>query len=298
MKIPILSARPGWHVDQLRRALAERGHEGIELRYERIVGRYGRGRGITCEGTPLDGAPAVIARIIPDGSLEQIIARVNVLHALEERGVFVLNSAAVIERTVDKSWTTALLDAAGLPTPETVVCETAEAATEAFRRLGDGILKPLFGSMGLGMLRLRDEDEAWRVFRTVERIGGVFYLQRTIDHRGGDLRAFVVGGRVAAAIERRSDGWRTNVARGGKALPATLTEAQHQLAIRAAEAVQADYAGVDIIPAEDGTDHVIEVNGIPGWRGLQEATGVDVAGAVIDHLLEELRQRGADESRE
>lgn len=288
MKIPILSARPGWHVEELRRALADRGHEGIELRYEQIVARYGSGRRIAADGTPLDGAPAVIARIIPDGSLEQIIARVNVLHALEERGVFVLNSAAAIERTVDKSWTTALLDAAGLSTPETVVCETAEAATEIFHRFGDCILKPLFGSMGLGMLRLRDEDEAWRVFRTVERIGAIFYLQRTIDHRGRDLRAFVVGGRVVAAIERRSDGWRTNVARGGQAVSATLTEAQERLAIQAAQIACADYAGVDIIPADDGTDYVIEVNGIPGWRGLQDATGIDVAGAVVDHLLGKL----------
>lgn len=292
MRIPILSARSGWHVDELLRALRERGYEGIELRYEQIVSRHGHGRRVAAEGTSLDDAPAVIARIIPDGSLEQLIARVDVLHALEERGVYVLNSAAAIERTVDKSWTTALLDAAGLPTPETVVCESVETAMEAFRELGDVILKPLFGSMGLGMLRIQEEETAWRVFRTVERLRGVFYLQRAIDHGGRDLRAFVVGGRVIAAIERHSSGWRTNVARGGKAVLVELSDTQRSLAVAAARAVGAEYAGVDLVPDSDGTNYVIEVNGIPGWRGLQEATGVDAAGAIVDHLVARLAARG------
>lgn len=285
MRIPILSARPGWHVDELLRALRERGHDGVELRYERIVSHYGHGRRIEADGVRLDDAPAVIARIIPDGSLEQLIARVNVLHALEERGVRVLNSAAAIERTVDKSWTTALLDAAGLPTPDTLVCESVEAAMEGFRGMGDVILKPLFGSMGLGMLRITDEEIAWRVLRTVERLRGMFYLQKTIEHGGRDLRAFVVGGRVIGAIERRSEGWRTNVAQGGTAIRTELSGRQERLALAATKAVGADYAGVDLVPGPDGVDYVIEVNGIPGWRGLKEATGIDAAGAIVDHLL-------------
>ncbi len=292
MLVPILSARPGWHADELVRALRERGHDGVELRYEQIVARYGGGRRFEAGGVLLDESPALLARIIPEGSLEQLIARVDVLHALEDRGVRVLNSAAAIERTVDKSWTTALLDAAGLPTPETVVCETVETAMDTFREFGDVILKPLFGSMGLGMLRIREEETAWRVFRTVERLRWVFYLQKTIEHGGRDLRAFVVGGRVIAAIERRSDGWRTNVAQGGTAHPVELNAVQERLAIEAARVVGADYAGVDLVPDGDGADYVIEVNGIPGWRGLRDATGVDAAGAIVDHLLARVEPRG------
>jgi len=291
MRIPILSARSGWHVDELSRALRERGHEGVGLRYEEFTSRYGRGRRIAAGGVTLDDAPAVIVRIIPDGSLEQLVARVDVLHALEERGVLVLNPPAAIERTVDKSWTTALLDEAGLPTPETVVCESVEVAMEAFRELGDVILKPLFGSMGLGMLRIREEETAWRVFRTVERLRGVFYLQRTIEHGGRDLRAFVVGGRVIGAIERRAEGWRTNVAQGATATAARLSARQEQTAVAAAGAVRADVAGVDLVPGPDGVDYVIEVNGIPGWRGLKDATGVDAAGAIVDHLIRRISGR-------
>jgi RimK family alpha-L-glutamate ligase len=196
----------------------------------------------------------------------------------------VVNSPRAIERTVDKLWTSALLEQCGLPTPDTVVCEDPDEAMAAFRQLGDVIVKPLFGSMGLGMVRVTEEEMAYRVFRTVETIRGVYYLQRTIDHEGRDYRVFVIGGRVLGAIERRADGWRTNIARGGQALVARLPEAWAALAVRAAAAVGAEYAGVDLLQARDGTTYVLEVNGIPGWQGLQEATGVDVAGMLVDHL--------------
>jgi len=288
MRIPILSARSGWHVDQLRRAFRERGHDAVEVRYESIVSRYGNRRSIESGGVSLSDAPAVLARIVPDGSLEQLIARVDVLHALEEQGVYVFNSPSALERTIDKSWTTALLSESGLPTPETVVCETFDAAMEAFRNMGDVILKPLFGSMGLGMLRLREEEMAWRAFRTVEKIRGVFYLQRTIEHGGRDVRAFVIGDRILAAIERRAPGWCTSVARGAKPVATRLSAEQERLAIAATRAVGADHAGVDLLTDPQGTAYVIEVNGIPGWRGLQQATEIDVAGALADHILERI----------
>jgi RimK family alpha-L-glutamate ligase len=233
----------------------------------------------------LDGVDAVLARIIPSGSLEQIIFRVDALHRLEDRGVRVLNSPRAIERTVDKFWTSALLEQCGIPTPETVVCDNAEEATAAFRALGDVIVKPLFGSMGLGMVRVENEEMAFRVFRTIEQIRGVYYLQRTIAHDGVDIRALVVGGRVLGAIERRADGWRTNLARGASARSIPLPEHLSALAVRAAAAVGADYAGVDLLTATDGTVYVLEVNGIPGWKGLQEATGLDVAGRLVDFLV-------------
>ncbi len=232
----------------------------------------------------LDRADAVLARIIPSGSLEQIIFRVDALHRLEDRGVRVMNSPRAIERTVDKFWTSTLLEQCGLPTPDTVVCETADEAFTAFRALGDVIVKPLFGSMGLGMVRVTDEEMAWRVFRTVEQIRGVYYLQRTIEHDGSDIRAFVIGGQVLGAIKRQSDGWRTNLARGGSARPVQLSREWATLAIRAAAAVGAEYAGVDLLPARDGQVYVLEVNGIPGWQGLQEATGLDVAGALLEQM--------------
>ena len=285
MHAVILASRQGWHTRELTRALVARGHAGAIVPYEGLTASVGGRSGLRSGAAELDRADAVFARIIPSGSLEQIIFRVDALHRLEERGVRVMNSPRAIERTVDKFWTSCLLEQCGIPTPDTVVCESPEEAMAAFRDLGDVIVKPLFGSMGLGMVRVADEEMAYRVFRTVETIRGVYYLQRTVDHEGRDYRVFVVGGRVLGAIERRADGWRTNISRGGEAVAAKLPDPWAALAIRAAAAVGAEYAGVDLLPARDGTLYVLEVNGIPGWRGLQEATGIDVAGALVDHLV-------------
>jgi RimK family alpha-L-glutamate ligase len=284
VQVAVLAARAGWHTLELERAAVERGHRVTVLPYEGLVATIGSAPGLRSQSTELDGADLVLARIIPSGSLEQIIFRVDALHRLEDRGIRVVNSPRAIERTVDKFWTSALLEQCGVPTPETVVCENPEEALAGFRALGDVIVKPLFGSMGLGMVRVSDEEMAYRVFRTIEQIRGVYYLQRAIDHDGADLRVFVIGGRVLGAIERRAAGWRTNLARGGTARSVALSDALSALAIRAAAAVGADYAGVDLLTGRDGMTYVLEVNGIPGWKGLQEATGLDVAGRLIDHF--------------
>lgn len=284
MQVVVLAARAGWHTHELERAAAERGHQLTVLPYEGLVARIGPAPGLRSKNTELDSADVVLARIIPSGSLEQIIFRVDALHRLEDRGIRVVNSPRAIERTVDKFWTSTLLEQCGIPTPETVVCDDPEEAIAAYRTLGDVIVKPLFGSMGLGMVRVSDEEMAFRVFRTIEQIRGVYYVQRTVDHDGTDIRAFVLGGRVIAAIERRASGWRTNLARGGTARSLSLSEQLSALAVRAAAAVGADYAGVDLLTGRDGTTYVLEVNGIPGWRGLQEATGLDIAGRLVDHL--------------
>ncbi|PYO29544.1 MAG: 30S ribosomal protein S6--L-glutamate ligase [Gemmatimonadetes bacterium] len=292
MRVAILSARQGWHTDQLCRALAERGHEGRVVPYEALAAHLGgAAAGVAAGDEDIGACGAVLARIIPAGSLEQIVFRVDVLHTLEERGIPVINPPRTIERTVDKLWTTALLEQAGLRVPETVVCERADAALAAFRALGDVIVKPLFGSMGLGMVRVTDEEMAFRVFRTLETLRGVYYVQRTIDHAGCDVRAFVVGGRVIGAIERSAPGWKTNLARGGRARAVTLEPERTELALAAARAVGADYAGVDLLPARDGTVYVVEVNGIPGWRGLQEATSLDVAAAIVELLIGRVAQQ-------
>lgn len=284
MRILTLAARTGWHTDELARAARERGHEHVLLRYEDLVATLGCGTRLLSGNEALDRADLVLARIIPKGTLEQIIFRVDALHVLEESGIRVVNTARAIERSVDKFWCSALLERAGLPVPRTVVCESAEAAMVAFRAMGDVIVKPLFGSMGLGMLRVAEEDLAYRVFRTIERIQGIFYLQQTVPHPGRDIRAFVLDGRVLGAIERNANGWRTNVAQGARANAVTMPAAWEHLAVRAANAMGAVYAGVDLLPSNDGPVYVLEVNGIPGWEGLQRATGLDVAGALLDCL--------------
>lgn len=293
MRVALLSRGRGWHTDELSRALRARGHEPQLLPVQSLVARIGDAPCLAAGGVAIDGCEAALVRILPRGSLEQVVFRLDALHWLERLGVVVLNPAAAIERTVDKFYTSALLQEAGLKTPRTVVAESLDAAMAAFAAMGDVIVKPLFGSNGRGMVRVSDEEIAYRVFRALELERAVYYVQEALPHEGRDLRAFVVGERVIAAAWRTAPGWRTNVARGGKTTRAELSPALEQTSLRAARAVGAAYAGVDLLPTTRGEVHVLEVNGIPGWRGLQDATEVDVAAAIVEHLEGLMRDRGA-----
>jgi ribosomal protein S6--L-glutamate ligase len=287
MCIAILAGGDGWHVRDLRRAADLLGHEAVAVDFRRICA------GVAAAADPLAGFDAVLVRTMPPGSLEQVVFRMDVLHRLQAKGIAVLNPPMAVETCVDKYLASARLEAAGLRVPPTIVCQHADAALEAFAALGgDVVVKPLFGSEGRGMVRVSDPELAWRTFRTLERTQSILYLQQFIPHLSWDLRAFVLGGRVLAAMRRRSNGdWRTNVAQGGKAEVARLTGEQEQLALRAADAVGAPVAGVDLLPGPHGELYVLEVNAVPGWRALAPVTGVDVAAAIVRFLADEYRTR-------
>jgi RimK family alpha-L-glutamate ligase len=285
LRVAVLGSTGGWHAKQLERALTARGHECGFAPVTRLVGRIEGGLSVRGRDVALDGCDVVLVRGIPRGSLEQVVFRVDTLHALDAAGVRAVNGAKAIERTVDKFLASALLVRAGLPTPRTIACERPADALEAFAELGgDVIVKPLFGSMGLGMVRVEHRDVAHRVFRALELERAVYYLQETLPHTGSDVRALVVGERVVASIERIGEGWRTNLARGAHARPVQVDATRERLCVRAAAALGADYAGVDLLRVADGRDYVLEVNGIPGWQGVERATGVDVAAALAEHL--------------
>jgi ribosomal protein S6--L-glutamate ligase len=284
MRCAILSSGDGWHVRDLQRAAAELGHQAVAVDFRKVTASLGAAA--PQPATDLSGFDAVVVRTMPPGSLEQVVFRMDVLHRLQARGVVVLNPPAAVETCVDKYLASSRLEAAGLPVPPTVVCQHADAALEAFAALGgDVVVKPLFGSEGRGMVRVSDPETAWRVFRTLERIQALLYLQQFVRHSGWDLRAFVVGGRVLASMRRHArDDWRTNVAQGGRAEPASLTVEEERLALRAAEAVGAPVAGVDLLPGPGGELYVIEVNAVPGWRALAPVTGIDVARELVGYL--------------
>src|SRR4051794_10754576 len=285
MRVAVVGSTGGWHAERLERALGARGHACAFAPVTRMVSRVDGGISVRGRDVALDDCDAVIVRGIPRGSLEQIVFRVDALHALAAAGVRVVNDPFAIERAIDKFLASALVATAGVPTPRTVACERAEDALAGFDAPGgDVIVKPLFGSMGFGMARVEDPDVAQRVFRALEIERAVYYLQEAVPHDGIDVRAMVVGDRVVAAIERVGTGWRANLARGASARSIALDEERVRLCVRAAATVGADYAGVDLLRAADGRDYVLEVNGIPGWRGVESATGVDVAAALVEHL--------------
>jgi RimK family alpha-L-glutamate ligase len=266
--------------------LAARGITAPSFSITRLTARLSTRPWLTANDEALDSYDVLFVRAIPGGSLEQVIFRVDALHRLENAGVRIVNSPAAIERTVDKYYTSTLLEDAGIPTPRTVVTERFEDAMAAFDELGgDVVVKPIFGSEGRGIVRISDPDTAYRVFRALELGRYVYYLQEFVDHGSEDIRVFVIGQQAIAAMMRQGKTWKTNVAQGAKATALEPDPELRRLALRASQALGAEYAGVDILPIAGGGYTVIEVNGIPGWRGLEAATGVDAAERLVDHVL-------------
>jgi RimK family alpha-L-glutamate ligase len=286
LRVGVLGATGSWHSRGLIAALAGRGHDVLAIpatRLRSVVDEHGDAHVLGPDGAALDELDLLIVRGLPRGSLEQVIFRMDALHVLAARGVRCVNSPRAIERTIDKSWAGAELARAGVPTPPTIVCERYEDAMLAFERLGgDIVVKPLFGAMGNGIVRVEDRDLAHRVFRALELERTVYYVQRTIAPAGRrDLRVLVVGGEIAGAMERATDSWRANVARGARPRPVVLGEGERSVALAATAAVEADVAGVDLLVAAGGGPVVLEVNGIPGWQALQSVCDEDLTQRVV-----------------
>jgi RimK family alpha-L-glutamate ligase len=286
LRVGVLGATGSWHARRLLAALDARGHETLAIPATRLqseVDEHGDVHVLGPEGVMLDELDLLLIRGLPRGSLEQVIFRVDALHVLAAHGVRCVNGPRALERTVDKSWATAVLAGAGVPTPPTIVCERYDGAMQAFESLGgDVVVKPLFGAMGNGIVRIEDRDLAHRVFRALELERTVYYVQRTIAPAGRrDLRVLVVADEIAGAMERVSDSWRANIARGARPRPVALSAAERGLALAAAAAVEADVAGVDLLVAPDGEIVVVEVNGIPGWQALQSICDEDITMRVV-----------------
>jgi RimK family alpha-L-glutamate ligase len=291
LRVAVLGASGSWHSRGLIDALAGRGHEVLAIPATRLRSAVSVGGGVRTfgpDGEALDALDLLIVRGLPRGSLEQVIFRMDTLHVLAEQGVRCVNHPRAIERTIDKAWASAVLALAGLPTPATIVCERYEDAMRAFEELGgDIVVKPLFGAMGNGIVRVEDRDLAHRVFRALELERTVYYVQRCVAPAGRrDLRVLVVAGEIAGAMERVSDSWRANVARGARPRGVVLDEAQRELALAAAAAVGADVAGVDLLVGPDGSVVVVEVNGIPGWQALQSVCERNLTELVVSACLE------------
>jgi len=285
MKIAVLGSATSWYVSDLRRVAAD-AHTLVPVTYQQLISQAGEsGVGLQSGETDLCEFDALLVRSMPPGSLEQVIFRMNALANLADAGVQVVNSPRAIEIAVDKYLTTTKLQAAGLLVPRTVACQTWEQAMESFAALGgDVVVKPLFGGEGRGITRVDDEAIAQRVFKTLEQIGAVIYLQEFIPHEGYDLRVMVIGEQILGMRRRHPHDWRTNISRGATAESLEVSEELAQLARRAARAVGTTIAGVDFLPGKDGRLYAIEVNAVPGWRALARITERNVAKLVLQHL--------------
>ena len=216
---------------------------------------------------------------------QKIFFRLDILRAIEEYEVRLINSRESLELASDKLLTSILLEKHNIPTPKTIVCEDPNEALASFEELGkDVILKPLFGSKGIGMSRLNDRGFAENVIYKLNHLNEIFYLQEFIEHNNRDIRVLVIDDKAIAGMYRVSDNWKTNIHAGARVEPIELTSELKSLAIKAAKAVKTEIAGVDIVESENGY-YVIEVNSIPGFTALQKVTDVNIPKEMIDYFL-------------
>lgn len=285
MKLAVLTSPDSWYWKDLTRAAGDR-HQLHCLPFTQIATHlHGSKQCFNCNGSDLTSFDGVLVRTMPPGSLEQVVFRMNALGQLEQSGVAVINSPRSLEAAVDKYLTSAKLQASGLLVPKTMICQTVEQAMNAFHELGgDVVVKPLFGGEGRGIFRVEDESLALRAVKSLVQLNAVLYLQQFIDHPGYDIRILVIGNNLLAVRRRNDDDWRTNVTRGACAEPIELDDDLVETARRATAAVGATIAGVDILPDGRGERYVLEVNAVPGWKGLGRALDTDVAAMILNEI--------------
>jgi len=292
MKIGIVTRdQDAWCSTQLQQALQELEVTPVSFSFSELVARINLKPEATLNETNiLKDLSALIIRPIGRGSLEEIIYRMDLLHRLQRLGMLIVNPPLSIERSVDKYHTLALMEEQGLPVPQTVVTESPEEALKAFHELGgDVVIKPLFGSRGIGSTRVSDSDVAERLFRAIVFYHGVLYLQKFIPHGTSDIRAFVVGDEVIAAMRRVMSGsWKTNVSLGARPVSLNLCRELERLAVKTAEVIGCKIAGVDILESEAGPV-VIELNSQPGWRGLQSVAKVNIAEEIAEFVISSIK---------
>jgi tetrahydromethanopterin:alpha-L-glutamate ligase len=285
-RVALFVDEPDWHSRRLAGAFETLGASPRVASLSSCAFILGNdGPGLAIPGFD-DALPdAALVRSISKGSFEQVTLRLGILHALTALGVPVVNDARAIERCVDKSMTTFLLHQAGIPTPPTFASED-ERQAESWRKKwhDEHVAKPLFGSQGRGLVRLRAGDP----LPPSENYAGVRYLQRFLgrDSEWRDFRVMVIGGEPVSAMLRYGQSWITNVHRGARCEKVAAAGPVAELATAAADALGASYAGVDLIEDRGGALFVLEVNSMPAWKGLQSVSSFDLARRLAQHVLD------------
>lgn len=287
--VVLFCERKKWHGRSITRALKARGIRPLAVPLATCGFSTETKTGLAIPGLGDHLPRGALVLFVPGGSFEQVTVYLGVLHALRELGVTVWNDARAIERCVDKSTTTFVLQKAGIPTPWTWTGTSQEKARAiAAAMLAKGlrlVQKPLFGAQGEGLRLIETLED----LAPPEEVNGAYYLQEFVAPPEGpyrDWRIFVAAGRVVASMIRHGSSWITNIKQGARAEAAIPSHELIDLALRAMASVGADYAGVDIMQDRAGSYVVLEVNSMPAWQGLQRVTRTRIADQIVAPFLD------------
>jgi ribosomal protein S6--L-glutamate ligase len=298
MKIAILSRNSSlYSTKRLREAAVVRGHEVAVVDYLRCYMDISARR------------PRVLFRgeeVRPDAVIPRIGATYTfygaaVVRQFEMAGIFTLNDSQAISRSRDKLRSLQLLSRAGVGLPTTSFAHSTQDINGLLEVVGGTpvVVKLLEGTQGLGVVLAETRKAAESVISAFRQLDANILVQEFIkEARGSDIRALVVGGKVVAAMKRQAapGEFRSNLHRGGHAEAVKLTPAERATAVRAARTMELNVAGVDLIPSDSGP-MVLEVNSSPGLEGIEAASGVDIADAIIEFIEDNSEHEPARRAR-
>lgn len=232
--------------------------------------------------------------------LIRCLSQTNALYAaraLELQGVKTVNPSRVIETCGDKILTTLALNEHNIPNPQTLVAFDKDSALEAVSALDyPAVIKPPVGSWGRLMAKINDREAAEAVIehKLSMDTDTPLYIQAYIDKPGRDIRSLVIGDETVYAIYRHAEHWITNTARGGQTTNLAITPEIDQLSRAAAEAVGGGIVAVDLMEDTDGKLLVNEINNTPEFHGALEATDADIAGKMVDYVVQVANSKSAN----
>ena len=282
----VISNSEDWTAKSLLAVFQSRGADAEFLNFSELELLIDKRVSLKSNGLDLAQLDAIVVRDLGRRGAHDVALRFEVLIALQELGVHIINPPKAIARAANKFATSVALQRFEVPTPKTTIATDIEKALQALQNYRKAVSKPLFGYKGRDIFLIEEGDED-KLRQIIEK-NGLVYLQEFVESlRPRDIRAFVVENRIIGAIYRVAPNgtWISNLARGGTAEPCPMTEELMDMAVRANKAVGTIYSGVDLLETKDGLK-VIEVNGTPSGMGIYQALGIDVTRVIADVVLE------------
>ncbi len=288
-KVLILTEKKGWHFNQLKKSFLKKevileAHNLIDMSLSFINNE----NKIFIKTKEMKDFTDIFVRHIPSGNLEEVVTYLNILKILNRKGLNVMNSAEHIELTVDKSMTTSLLNENGIRTPKTWIIKGKKEAKKLVRELLKSYLlicKPIFGSQGKDIIKIEELKDFNRVINKTN----IYYLQEFINTNPfHDYRLLVIRGKKESKVFsmiRYGKSFINNFSKGAKCVPVKLDSQLVEIALSVSKILDIPFCGVDIIKQEEKI-FVIEVNGIPAWRGLQSIINENISDIVIETFLD------------
>jgi len=291
MKFGILSCSPkSYSTQRLREAALSRGHKVKVLNTERFAIDLDKGRpDLYYKDKPLSTYDAIIPRI----GASLTFYGTAVVRQFEQMDIYCVNGADGIVNSRDKLRSMQILSRHDIGIPATAFVKSRKDVLPAIQRVGGApiIIKLLEGTQGVGVILADSANIAEAIIETLQSTRQNVLIQRFVaESKGKDIRAFVVGDRVVGAMRRVAQGaeFRSNVHRGGRTEVVKLEPAYEEAAVRAAQIMNLQVAGVDMLESNAGPQ-IMEVNSSPGLEGIEGATGLDIAGSIIDYAQEHVR---------